>query len=84
MFDAYSVEVQFKLLVAFDKQGVFQTLEEHLVKNLDHLLVDYVADCKMWMKLMDRCGSKLLSAAGGVLVKKRNLMTNLVGMSNMF
>ena len=65
----------------FDQQGVFQSLEEHLVKNLDNLLVNNIADCVVWLSWMDRCSSAFLSSAGRVLVEKRDLLTDHVAMS---
>ena len=65
----------------FDQQGVFQSVEEHLVKNLDNLLVNHIADCVVWLSLMDRCSSAFLSSAGRVLVEKRDLLTDHVAMS---
>ena len=67
----------------FDQQGVFQSLEEHLVKNLDNLLVNHIADCVVWLSSMDRCSSAFLSSAGRVLVEKRDLLTDHVTMSYM-
>ena len=68
-------------LVWFDQQGVFQSLEEHLVKNLDNLLVNHIAQCVVWLSWMDRCSSAFLSSAGRVLVEKRDLLTDHVVMS---
>ena len=65
----------------FDQQGVFQSLEEHLVKNLDNLLVNSIAACVVWLSWMDRCSSVFLSSAGRVLVEKRDLLTDHVTMS---
>ena len=65
----------------FDQQGVYQSLEEHLVKNLDNLLVNNIADCVVWLSWMDRCSSAFLSSAGRVLVDKRDLLTDHVTMS---